>query len=343
MKRKTVFKRILIILPIVIIMMIVCSLCINHFTAAKIPHRFAAAEEGRRLMLAHTDYYGHYTQPDIEFRMQKSGATINELLEVSEQSVQTFNLIEKSFLESRIAKMYRTLKKNGYVLPQTDEITFIKADMKLESGASGYTHGTEIYLNGTAISLFAWMRFIPGFCRFADELLWHELFHCLTRSNPDFRAQMYSLIHFTVADEDFALPPSVQEKLLSNPDVGHHDSYAAFTINGQKTDCFVALIAEKPYSEAQTTLESGASTVLIPIDGTDIYYDQTQAEDFYEVFGQNTAYVIDPEECMADNFAYAMLYGINGQDGKGYMNPEIIEGILDYVSGKKENEYERTE
>ena len=46
--------------------------------------------------------------------------------------------------------MYRTLKKNGYVLPQTDEITFIKADMKLESGASGYTHGTEIYLNGRA-------------------------------------------------------------------------------------------------------------------------------------------------------------------------------------------------
>ena len=38
--------------------------------------------------------------------------------------------------------------------------------------------------------------------------------------------------------------------------------------------------------------------------------------------------VTDPEECMADNFAYAMLYGMKGKDGKGYPNPEIIQGII---------------
>ena len=41
--------------------------------------------------------------------------------------------------------------------------------------------------------------------------------------------------------------------------------------------------------------------------------------------------IIDPEECMADNFAYAIVYGLNGQDGKGYNSPEIIEGIIDYL------------
>ena len=41
--------------------------------------------------------------------------------------------------------------------------------------------------------------------------------------------------------------------------------------------------------------------------------------------------IIDPEECMADNFAYAIVYGLDGQDGKGYNSPEIIEGIIDYL------------
>ena len=73
-------------------------------------------------------------------------------------------------------------------------------------------------------------------------------------------------------------------------------------------------------------------TALIPTDGTDIYYTREQASNFYEVFGKNTQYVIDPEECMADNFKYAMRYGLRGKDGKGYPNPEIIQGIIDAVS-----------
>lgn len=43
----------------------------------------------------------------------------------------------------------------------------------------------------------------------------------------------------------------------------------------------------------------------------------------------HTGYVTGPEECMADNFAYAMLYGMKGNDGNGYPNQEIIQGIID--------------
>ena len=49
----------------------------------------------------------------------------------------------------------------------------------------------------------------------------------------------------------------------------------------------------------------------------------------WEVFGENRDYVIDPEECMADNFAYALTFGPERME---YPNPEIIEGILDYLS-----------
>ena len=56
-----------------------------------------------------------------------------------------------------------------------------------------------------------------------------------------------------------------------------------------------------------------------------------QADNFDEVFGTNTDYVIDPEECMADNFSFAMDCGMDGPEGKGYPNPEIIEGIIGFV------------
>ena len=76
---------------------------------------------------------------------------------------------------------------------------------------------------------------------------------------------------------------------------------------------------------------SNEAVVLVPVDGSDVYYEREQASNFDEVFGKNTGYVIDPEECMADNFSYAMLYGMKGDDGKGYPNPEIIQGIIDYL------------
>lgn len=47
-----------------------------------------------------------------------------------------------------------------------------------------------------------------------------------------------------------------------------------------------------------------------------------------KAFGENTEYVVDPEKCMAYNFSYALLYGMDGHDGEGYKSPEIIEGII---------------
>ena len=79
------------------------------------------------------------------------------------------------------------------------------------------------------------------------------------------------------------------------------------------TDCFTAWITTKDYAEAQGS--DNEAVALIPIDGSDTYYLSDQASNFDEIFGTNTDYTIDPEECMADNFAYAMYYGTDGPDG----------------------------
>lgn len=321
---KSVVKKILLIIAGVILLLIIGDICLTEINAGKIPHRFASSKEGRELMLSNTEYYANFTQIDIDNRLGRSGATLDELKEASTAEVKSFSIFEKYIVDRRIAKMVKTLSRNGYELPHLEEIVFIKTDMTVEGmAASGYTHGTQVYLNSINI-LFS---VIPESGQFFEQLLWHELFHCLTRSNPEFRSEMYSIIKFTVTGTEYEIPPCIKDLYRSNPDVEHHDSYATFNIDGQDIDCFVVWV----YLQEPDGSYSDDKPVLVPIDGTDIYYLPEQASNFDEVFGTNTDYVYDPEECLAKNFAYAMYYGIEGRNGQGYPNPEIIQGIIDVM------------
>ncbi len=72
-------------------------------------------------------------------------------------------------------------------------------------------------------------------------------------------------------------------------------------------------------------LSGDSGQVLVPIDATDTNYDINTVPDFWEKVGRNTEYVFAPEECLADNFSYAITYGL---DGKEYKTPELIRKII---------------
>ena len=300
---------------------------------AVIHFRYASKTEAKELMLANDAYYDGFVQNDLDYRMQKKNATMAEYLLFAGEQVLDFTDEEKELIDGYLAAMEDTLSENGYVLPELEEIVFIKTTMQEEPGAGGYTHATQIYVSSEVLSdaLAGDEEAKAENLAYLRHFFWHELFHCLTRCNPDFQKDMYELVHFTIEDEDFAMPPCVLEYHISNPDVEHHNSYAAFRINGQDIKCFVDFVTTKHFEEEGDNFFAFSTTALIPIDGTNIYYTPEQAENFDEVFGKNTHYVVDPEECMAENFYYAMAYGLDGPDGAGYPNPEIIEGILSCV------------
>ena len=293
-------------------------------------YRFTTKEEGVELMTSNTEYYAGFSQNDIDFKLMKSGGTMDEYMEMAKKQVRDFTESDIAVVDGYMAKMEKTLADNGYVLPPCDEIVFIKTTMAEEGGAGGYTHGTQIYILDWLLESVA--NGNEYIIEYMNTFFWHELFHCLTRSNPDFRKDMYEIIHFTVKEEDFPIPPSAFEYHISNPDVEHHNSYATFIINGEPIDCFVDLITTKHFEDPSETFFEFMTTAIIPIDGTDIYYTPEQTENFYEIFGKNTGYTVDPEECLADNFSYALAYGMAGPDGNGYESPEIIEAILSYLS-----------
>ena len=296
-----------------------------------IPFRFASKAEGTELLLANKEYYAKFTPNKLDYLMQHSGADMEEYLALAREQVLDWTDGEKDIITRGMAEIENSFRSRGWTLPPLETIVFIKTTMREEASAEGYTHGTQIYLYDGLFS-DAPEDFADG--QLPDSfrtMLAHELFHCLTRCNPDFRAEMYKIIQFSVAEKDYELPPSVWEYYIANPDVEHHNAWATFVIDGQEIDCFTAFVTTKHFEKAGEEFFDFATTALVPVDGTDVYYFIDQVSNFDEVFGTNTDYVVDPEECMADNFSFAVVYGMDGPEHKGYHNPEIIEGIIDIL------------
>lgn len=285
-------------------------------------YRFADAEEAAQLRLSNRDYFESMTQNDLNYRMQKLDATLSEFEAFAAAQFMDFTDAEKAAIDEAMARIEGVCAERGYSLPTTDGIVFCKSTMDDECDAGGYTHGTQIYLGETLLAFGCSGN--PGASEYLDTVVFHELFHCLTRNHPDFRAEMYGILGFTVTGQDFDLADSVKEKMISNPDVEHHDAWVTFDIDGEAVDCVVVFAAGKPFEKPGDSFFDGMVTGLVPINDLSTMYTSDDAANFRDVFGENTPYVIDPEETMADNFSFTIVYG---EDGMDYPTPEIIEKI----------------
>ena len=139
----------------------------------RILYRFASAEEGCELMLANTEYYAGFSQNDLDFKMAQSGATMEDYLEFAARQVLDFTEEEQAMISSVISEMEQTLDENGYVLPPLDEIIFIKTTMLEEPGAGGYTHGTQIYLGSSFLSMACEQPENEMVYDYLHTILWH--------------------------------------------------------------------------------------------------------------------------------------------------------------------------
>lgn len=292
----------------------------------KIAYHFADKEEGRKCRLSNEKYFNGLTQEDLNFRTQKKDAALAEFKKFSAAQILEFTKEEKAFLDARVKELEEKINQRGYQLPVKDDIIFIKTTMADEGGAGAYTHQNQIYLGK---SLFTYYK--ENSFEF-DIILAHELFHCLTRQNPEFKAKIYDVIGAEVMEEEVQFPQEVKEKILSNPDVESFDSYATFTIHGKKEKCVVVPYFVKGFEKEGDSFFDAVDTKLIPVDDTSRIYSVDEASDFWEVFGENTGYILAIEETMADNFSYAVMLDEEQIKEAGFPSPEILKEIQKRIS-----------
>lgn len=293
-------------------------------------YRYADAAEAAELLLSNRDYYDNLNQRDLDFRMQKTGATLEELEALAAGETRDYTEAEKAAIDEAMSAIEATCAARGYVLPATEGIVFAKTTMHEECDAGAYTHGTLIYMGERILETLGLSDIPEAQARFRETVA-HELFHCLTRNHPDFRADMYGILGFTVVEEDFDFAPAVREVIISNPDVEHHNSYAAFEIGGEMKNCAVIFTTGKPFERPGDSFFDSMVTGLVPIDDLSTLYTSEDAANFWEVFGKNTDYVIDPEETLADNFAFTLTGSL---DSGNYASPEIIQAIDAYLKSR---------
>lgn len=154
------------------------------------------------------------------------------------------------------------------------------------------------------------------------EVLVHEVFHIISRFQPHKRAALYDRIGFRQLPGDLVLPDAVASRLLLNPD-GVQMNYAITLAmaKGDTARCVPVLIANAPaylperpdyvayfdfnlYSVREQA--NGSFTVLADSLGRSPIW-LAEQPDFFRQIGDNTFYVIHPDEIMADNFKWLVL------------------------------------
>lgn len=292
--------------------------------AIEISFRFADAQEGVERRYAQTQFFGGITQNDLDYRLQKKGATLNEYKALIKDSTRDFTDDEKQLVTNAITYVEQRFDEIGFEWPIDEEIVFISTTMQEEGYTAAYTHGTDIYIGSNlTATVFNGSTSTAIF----NEVIAHEIFHVLSRNVPELRAQIYSIIGFEICP-----PPEfsddVKAHIISNPDVENYDCAAEFTIDGKKEKGTIIFYApDFDESNPQTFMDSGYAAI-VPCSEPSRVYAYTDVPDFYEVVGYNTDYVIAAEECMADNFSFAVAYGMNAE----YISPEIIQAVLNTLA-----------
>lgn len=299
--------------------------------------KFASLAEAQQIISQQDEFLNSLNQLDIDARLGKTGGTLDELIEKQKASCLEFTNEEKDIVSNGIMSIMKNLMgMNATAAMPKGEILFVKTTMAEELDAGGYTRGTTIYLGSQILEL-------PE--SDLKQILAHEFCHVLTRTNPELKEQLYKAIDFKLLTSGAStadVSADVAERWLSNPDVEKLSAYADFTINGNTVPCVMYIYLDNSYQPGNPVFQS-MKTGLIALDdnlkplmkdGKTVVYSTADATDFYTKMGRNTDYVIDPEECIADNFAF-LANGITDKP-----NPEILERIktaLTSVEAKPES------
>lgn len=280
--------------------------------------RFATRAEAQMLITELDDYTRNWNQFDIDVRLQKPQGRKSELLQFAMDQTLNWSDEEKTRISKTMKSLDAEIKKQKYHLEFPKEIIFVKTTQKEEGNAQAYTRMNWIAIGEEALKSASEEDF--------KYLIAHELFHLLTRQNADFKKDIYQVIGFDTTEKEILFPSDLAEMRISNPDISRYDSYGTFTIGGQKQYCTMVIYTDKPYDGK--TLFEYLKIGLVPLNGEfipvqksgkTIIYSLDDATDFYTQVGKNTSYVINPEEIMADNFAFTLI------GKKDLPNPEIIQ------------------
>ena len=289
----------------------------------------AAVEEGEK-SLGQPDAYIEALGPlEKRIRMRtEAEVSTEQFLEHVQKQVIPWTEEQQQRLRTTAGLVAKELEALELELPQ--EILLIQTTGEDESGAA-YTRGNAI--------VFSQQR-MQNRDSALRRLLAHELFHVLSRHDPQLRQKLYALIGFKPCNP-ITLPESLAPLRLTNPDAPTLDYYITVKHEEEMLQAVPVLVSDvEKYDPGRKRLFDYLQFRLLAVhraagswkpllsDGEPILIDGRKNESYREQIGDNTRYIIHPDEVLADNFAHIVMRT------KELKTPDLVEKMKVILMGE---------
>jgi len=289
-------------------------------------------EKAREILLTTDEYIEGFSQFDFHSKMQTTkNVTAEEfkafqascVLPWTEEDIKNWKMIIPMIREN-----FQVFSR----LPLPNVIYLNLTSGKEEADAA-YTRGRHgIFLPRNMVN---WFGDVVG-------LLLHETWHIISRNlrynNPQLRHDIYACIGFKPMGHLLEFPSELPK--ISNPDAPLLEHYITVTLSDNSVINVLPIIFSKIQQYDPNVHRSFFSLMVIKLlvvkqnsDGQWVIDRINQPhlrdisgmpKDFWDQIGQNTSYLIHPEETIADNFKYIFSPPDN------FPNPEIPEKISSF-------------
>lgn len=293
---------------------------------------FASQIEGRKILTEKDDFIRRLSPFDRSARMKTDKAVSEaEFLQFVGKNVLDWTKEEMQTVQAAVEAIQPLLRDLPLSLPGT--VQFVRTS-GAEQGNAPYTQGPAIVLHKADLGRIQ---------KDLQRLLCHELFHILSRHNPELRERLYGVIGFTKCNE-IDLPPELMRRKLTNPDAPRNDYFIRLQIDGRESLAVPILLSSVEtydvkrggeffdYIQLQFLVverSSGSQNLKAAFEGSSPRLaGMERVSGFMEQVGRNTNYIIHPDEILADNFALLVL------NEKKVASPEILRKMKEVLMRK---------
>lgn len=270
---------------------------------------FASPEEGRQLVAEVDDFVKHMQPLERQIRLESKQPISQEAyLQFLKDQVKAWDANEVKELTSVVEQLRGKLE--GFRIPLPERVFLVRASAAMEGNAP-HCRGPAIILPDSFFGDSAKML----------KVLTHELFHVMSSHNAALRDQLYAIIGFQRCNE-IALPDSIASQRLTNPDAPRFEHYISLTGVSPGSDGVTRVVPVTltksdtytggsffDYLDFRLLVIEGEGTSWRPLleEGQPMMLSPREAPDYFKQIGQNTNYIIHPEEILADNFWMLVL------------------------------------
>lgn len=271
--------------------------------------QFASVERAKELLAIQDNYINEFSLFDLESKIPSETKTTDEYIRIAQESVREWNPRDIKMVTNYLQVIIDEMQAMDVNIVIPERIYLINSTCEEEGGAGGYTRENFIVFNRDAIDL---------------NLVAHELFHIISRYNPEKIERIYASIGFTPL-EDVVFPELLANNIITNPDATNLNYVINVNYQDVEKQGVLLMYSPSPYEGGSFFqymklgfyfLESSSEFQLSDMVGTD------SVSGFYEQIGRNTGYIIHPEEISAEHFRILMTDADGDHD-----NPEFIEAL----------------